>query len=33
MTHFNKRGRLRYLIHACLATSLAIPVVAQAQER
>ena len=31
MSHFNKRGKLRYLIHACLATSLALPVVASAQ--
>lgn len=32
MLHITKRGKLRYLIHACLATSLALPLVAQAQE-
>jgi outer membrane receptor protein involved in Fe transport len=32
MTKFNRRGHLRYLIHACLATSVALPLVAQAQD-
>lgn len=31
MLHITKRGKLRYLIHTCLATSLALPLVAQAQ--
>jgi iron complex outermembrane recepter protein len=32
MMKLNKRGRLRYLISACLATSVAMPLVAQAQD-
>ena len=32
MQTFSKRGKLRYLVHACLATSLAIPLAAQAQQ-
>jgi iron complex outermembrane receptor protein len=32
MTNLNKRGQLRYLIHACIATSIALPLVAQAQD-
>jgi len=31
MLHITRRGKLRYLIHTCLATSLALPVIAQAQ--
>ena len=32
MSNFSWRGRLRHLIHACLTTSLAFPVLASAQD-
>ena len=32
MPHFNKRGKLRYLVHACLATSMVLPIAVQAQQ-
>ncbi|MEX0901485.1 MAG: TonB-dependent receptor [Pseudohongiellaceae bacterium] len=32
MSHFTKRGKLRHLVHACLASSLAFPLAAQAQQ-
>src|SRR3989338_9166098 len=32
MPHITPRGRLRYLIHSCLAASLTLPLIAQAQD-
>ena len=32
MLHFTRRGKLRYLIHTCLFTSIVLPVFAQAQD-
>ncbi len=32
MQHISRRGKLRYLIHTCIATSLALPMIVQAQQ-
>ena len=32
MLHISRRGKLRYLIHTCLATSFALPMIVQAQQ-
>lgn len=32
MQYISRRGKLRYLIHTCIATSLALPMIVQAQQ-